>query len=54
MGNKQSSYGQCFITQEEQKPDKRSPLLGVFIDYRQFPISGVIGVTNNSMQVNNK
>ena len=49
MGGRQSSCGEVFQTQKGKQSDQREPVLGVFIDYRQFPVSGVINLTQSSM-----
>jgi hypothetical protein len=49
MGGKQSSCGDTFQTQRDKQLDQREPVLGVFIDYRQFPVSGIINIINSSM-----
>ena len=49
MGSSQSSYGSTFALQQDIDLEHRGSVHGVFIDYQQFPASGIIGVTPTSI-----
>eukprot|EP00826_Nyctotherus_ovalis_P045469 TRINITY_DN5038_c0_g2_i8.p1 TRINITY_DN5038_c0_g2~~TRINITY_DN5038_c0_g2_i8.p1 ORF type:complete len:456 (-),score=118.26 TRINITY_DN5038_c0_g2_i8:53-1393(-) len=49
MGGKQGTCGELFATQTDKEATEKEAVLGVFIDYKQFPVSGVIGITRSSI-----
>ena len=48
MGAKPSSYASVFTLRQDQEPAHRGAVRGAFVDYRQFPLSGVVGVSATS------
>lgn len=49
MGGKQGTCGELFPTQTDKEAAEKEAALGVFIDYKQFPVSGVISITQSSI-----
>jgi len=49
MGAKHSSFASIFTLKRDQPAVLRGPIKGAYIDYRQFPVSGVIGVSSTSI-----
>ena len=48
MGNKGSSpRAEVFTLRSDLPEDKRGPVLGAYVDYLQFPLSGIIGISRH-------
>ena len=52
MGNKGSSHAEVFTLRYDLPASKRGPVLGAFVDYIQFPLSGILGITGSSTLLN--
>lgn len=48
MGNKGSSYAEVFTLLQEQSAKLRGNVIGAYLDYMQFPLAGVIGISKAS------
>eukprot|EP01022_Parablepharisma_sp_SALTPOND_P000806 TRINITY_DN105080_c1_g1_i1.p1 TRINITY_DN105080_c1_g1~~TRINITY_DN105080_c1_g1_i1.p1 ORF type:complete len:504 (+),score=56.47 TRINITY_DN105080_c1_g1_i1:3427-4938(+) len=50
MGNKQSTYSDTFILRNDLPASKRPPVLSTYLDYLQFPLGGILGVTSSGIE----
>ena len=46
MGNKGSSYAEIFGLRQDLPAAKRGVTKGAYVNYMQFPLSGIVGISS--------